>query len=69
VHEARAAAAVRGALDEAAIEAFRRQRDRWINQYPQAVLCLDQDLESLLICFDRSPSTGRAEAFLSSILS
>jgi len=37
---------------KAAIEAFDRWRDRWINQYPKAVRCLEKDLESLLTCFD-----------------
>ena len=37
---------------KAAIEAFKRWRDRWINQYPKAVRCLEKDLESLLTCFD-----------------
>jgi transposase-like protein len=37
---------------KAAIEAFKRWRDAWINQYPRAVRCLEKDLESLLTCFD-----------------
>jgi transposase-like protein len=37
---------------KAAMEAFRRWRDRWINQYPEAVRCIEKDLESLLACFD-----------------
>lgn len=37
---------------KAAIEAFKRWRDQWINQYPKAVRCLEKDLESLLTCFD-----------------
>ena len=37
---------------KAAMEAFKRWRDRWINQYPEAVRCIEKDLESLLVCFD-----------------
>jgi putative transposase len=37
---------------KAAMEAFKRWRDRWINQYPKAVRCLEKDLETLLTCFD-----------------
>lgn len=37
---------------KAALEAFKRWRDRWGNQYPKAVRCIEKDLESLLVCFD-----------------
>jgi len=37
---------------KAALKAFRRWRDRWINQYPQAVKCLQNDLDTLLTFFD-----------------
>ena len=37
---------------KAALQAFRRWRDRWINQYPQAVKCLERDLDTLLTFFD-----------------
>lgn len=37
---------------KAAMGAFKRWRDRWVNQYPKAVRCLEKDLESLLICFN-----------------
>ncbi len=37
---------------KAALKAFKRWRDRWITQYPRAVRCLENDLESLLACFD-----------------
>jgi hypothetical protein len=40
------------ATRKAAIEAFKRWRDRWINQYPQAVRCIEKDLDTLLACFD-----------------
>jgi putative transposase len=36
----------------AALKAFRHWRDRWINQYPKAVKCLERDLDTLLTCFD-----------------
>jgi putative transposase len=39
----------------AAMQTFRRWRDRWINQYPQAVACLERDLETLLTFFDFPP--------------
>jgi len=35
--------------------AFRRWRDRWINQYPKAVACLERDLDALLMFFDFPP--------------
>jgi putative transposase len=37
---------------KAALRAFRCWRDRWINQYPQAVRCLERDLDTLLTFFD-----------------
>jgi len=37
---------------KAALQTFRRWRDRWINQYPRAVHCLQNDLETLLTFFD-----------------
>jgi len=37
---------------KAAMQAFRRWRDRWINLYPEAVRCLERDLETLLAFFD-----------------
>ena len=37
---------------KAALKAFTRWRDRWINQYPKAVRCLEKDLETLLTFFD-----------------
>ncbi len=40
-----------------AMQAFRRWRDRWINQYPEAVRCLERDLETLLTFFDVPPET------------
>jgi len=39
----------------AALRAFRRWRDRWINQYPEAVRCLERDLDTLLAFFDFPP--------------
>jgi putative transposase len=36
-------------------KAFRRWRDRWINQYPKAVACLEKDLDTLLTFFDFPP--------------
>ncbi len=41
----------------AAMQAFRRWRDRWINQYPEAVRCLERDIETLLTFFDFPPET------------
>ena len=35
--------------------AFRRWRDRWINQYPKAVACLEKDLDTMLTFFDFPP--------------
>jgi len=35
--------------------AFRRWRDRWINQYPKAIACLERDLDTLLTFFDFPP--------------
>ena len=37
---------------KAALQTFRRWRDRWMNQYPRAVKCLERDLDSLLTFFD-----------------
>jgi transposase-like protein len=37
---------------KAALQAFRRWRDRWIDQYPKAVRCLEKDLDTLLTFFD-----------------
>jgi len=36
----------------AALAAFKRWNNRWIQQYPKAVRCLERDLESLLTFFD-----------------
>jgi putative transposase len=36
----------------AALGTFKRWRDQWIRQYPQAVRCIEKDLETLLTCFD-----------------
>jgi transposase-like protein len=36
----------------AAVAAFRHWRNRWIDPYPQAVRCVEKDLEALLVCFD-----------------
>jgi putative transposase len=37
---------------KAALKAFSRWRDRWIDLYPKAVRCLEKDLDTLLTCFD-----------------
>lgn len=37
---------------KAALKVFTRWRDRWINQYPKAVRCLEKNLETLLAFFD-----------------
>ena len=37
---------------KAALQVFRGWRDRWINQYPKAVRCLEKDLDTLLTFFD-----------------
>jgi putative transposase len=36
----------------AALQAFRRWRDRWVDLYPKAVRCLERDLDTLLTFFD-----------------
>lgn len=37
---------------KAAMKIFSRWRDRWFDQYPKAVRCLEKDLDTLLTCFD-----------------
>jgi putative transposase len=36
---------------KAAVRAFKRWRNKWINQYPRAVRCIQKDLDSLLTFF------------------
>ena len=40
---------------KAALQVFRHWRDRWINQYPRAVACLEKDLDTMLTFFDFPP--------------